>query len=312
MLASCVVGDGNLLLNVGPMPDGRIDPEQAKRLAEIGEWVKVNEAGVYGTRGGPYKSGAWGGSSYKGNKIYLHLFDFYDGEHVFPLLPVKVLKSRALNGAKVDLVINEKSMHIRVPEKERDPNCTVVELEIEGEAKDLALIEMPKKPYAFELKYGKWLSGALKADYELSTVSTFRGDVSNRWMNEHKRRYLLTDGGKQCSIATDPESSPYVIVDIVKVANIKRVEVFNSRNKQGTPNPLNKNLRIWVSEDKENWKEVYRDEECREKWEVEPTRFSAGIDLPGVKGRYVKVGVDFEKPERLRLLWVKVYGETGE
>lgn len=32
----------NLLLNVGPLPTGELDPEQVKRLREIGAWVKAN------------------------------------------------------------------------------------------------------------------------------------------------------------------------------------------------------------------------------------------------------------------------------
>jgi alpha-L-fucosidase len=46
-------GDGNILLNVGPRPDGVIDPEQAARLKEIGAWLAKNGESIYGTRGGP-------------------------------------------------------------------------------------------------------------------------------------------------------------------------------------------------------------------------------------------------------------------
>ncbi len=39
-LILCAGGDGNLLFNVGPMPDGRIEPRQVERLAEMGEWLE--------------------------------------------------------------------------------------------------------------------------------------------------------------------------------------------------------------------------------------------------------------------------------
>jgi alpha-L-fucosidase len=46
-------GDGNVLLNVGPRPDGVIDPEQADRLKEIGSWLAQYGESIYGTGGGP-------------------------------------------------------------------------------------------------------------------------------------------------------------------------------------------------------------------------------------------------------------------
>ncbi len=42
--------NGVLLLNVGPRPDGTIPDEAVSRLAEFGDWLKVNGEAVYGTR----------------------------------------------------------------------------------------------------------------------------------------------------------------------------------------------------------------------------------------------------------------------
>ena len=70
-LLRVVGGDGNLLFNVGPMPDGRIEPEQVERLKEMGAWLKKYGESVYGTRGGPYKPGPWGASTCQGNVIHL-------------------------------------------------------------------------------------------------------------------------------------------------------------------------------------------------------------------------------------------------
>ena len=68
-LLQSVGGDGNLLLNVGPMPDGRIEPRQVARLKEMGDWLKKYGDGVYGTRGGPFKPGPWGAATAKTIKI---------------------------------------------------------------------------------------------------------------------------------------------------------------------------------------------------------------------------------------------------
>ena len=72
-LVTCAGGDGNLLLNVGPMPTGEIEARQADRLREIGAWLKVHGEAVYGTRGGPFLPGAWGVSTHRERTVYLHV-----------------------------------------------------------------------------------------------------------------------------------------------------------------------------------------------------------------------------------------------
>ena len=58
-LVKVVGGDGNLLLDVGPMPDGRIEPRQVQRLKEMGQWLAKYGESIYGTRGGPLERGDW-------------------------------------------------------------------------------------------------------------------------------------------------------------------------------------------------------------------------------------------------------------
>ncbi|MGV8094174.1 MAG: alpha-L-fucosidase [Mangrovibacterium sp.] len=57
-LVQIVSRGGNLLLNVGPGPDGQLAPEAYKRMREIGDWMRVNDEGIYGTRPvAPYREG---------------------------------------------------------------------------------------------------------------------------------------------------------------------------------------------------------------------------------------------------------------
>ena len=65
-------GDGNLLLNVGPKPDGTIPQDQADRLKQIGKWLRKYGESIYGTRGGPFKPEQFCSSTCKDNKIYVH------------------------------------------------------------------------------------------------------------------------------------------------------------------------------------------------------------------------------------------------
>src|ERR1035438_6652869 len=79
MLIRCAGGDGNLLLNVGPIPNGEIAPEQADRLKELGAWLAKYGRSIYGTRGGPFKPGNYGASTRKGKTIFLHLWNWSKG-----------------------------------------------------------------------------------------------------------------------------------------------------------------------------------------------------------------------------------------
>ena len=65
--------NANLLLNVGPRPDGTIQRAEAERLEAIGEWLAENGESIYGTRGGPVPPQAWGVSTRRGEVVYLHV-----------------------------------------------------------------------------------------------------------------------------------------------------------------------------------------------------------------------------------------------
>jgi alpha-L-fucosidase len=69
--------NANFLLNVGPMPNGRIQPEFVSHLKEIGEWMKKNGESIYATRGGPVPPQEWGVTtqSRDGNRVYVHVLD---------------------------------------------------------------------------------------------------------------------------------------------------------------------------------------------------------------------------------------------
>jgi alpha-L-fucosidase len=48
MLRQCTSGQGNLLLNIGPAPDGSVPPEATERLLPVGKWLAANGEAVYG------------------------------------------------------------------------------------------------------------------------------------------------------------------------------------------------------------------------------------------------------------------------
>lgn len=117
MLAACVTGGGNLLLNVGPMSNGRLRSEELANLKALKSWMEVYGESIYGTRAGPYVSGKWGGASRKDAIVYLHVFEWDDGELSLPALPRKVLRCEALGGEPVSYTQDATALTIALLER---------------------------------------------------------------------------------------------------------------------------------------------------------------------------------------------------
>ena len=130
ILVSTVTGDGNLLLNVGPMPTGEILPEQVEVLKKMGGWLKKYGRSLYGTRGGPFPNGRWGGSTHSGNKIWLHVLEWPGDGLQLPPLSVALQSAKTLDGVEVEVTQTGAGLEIRLPRAQKDPIDTVIELTI--------------------------------------------------------------------------------------------------------------------------------------------------------------------------------------
>ncbi|WNC73049.1 alpha-L-fucosidase [Thalassotalea psychrophila] len=129
---------GNLLLNTGPTALGEINPTHAQRFFEMGQWLKVNGESIYGTRGGPYIDGPWGGSTRKGNIIYLHLYGDVGSELSLPDLPIKVTSATLLAGGKVEVSQVNKKLTLTLAKQVT--TGTVVKLEVSADVSHLPVI----------------------------------------------------------------------------------------------------------------------------------------------------------------------------
>lgn len=67
--------DANLLLNVGPKPDGTIQQEFVERLTEMGQWLDEYGETIYSTRGGPVPLQSWGVTTEKDTTVYVHVLE---------------------------------------------------------------------------------------------------------------------------------------------------------------------------------------------------------------------------------------------
>lgn len=191
-------GNGNLLFNVGPMPDGRIEPRQVERLKEMGAWLKKHGDSIYGTRGGPFKPGAWGASTRKENHIYVHIFK-WEGETLqLPALPAKVTSARLLSGGTIDFQQTESGLTCRVAKANQDPVDTLVCLELDRPAMGLAPVRVSR------------MSGSLAVDAKVRASNVYQrmsqygpdkavdDDLQTRWATDGgtKRAWLELDLGK--------------------------------------------------------------------------------------------------------------------
>jgi alpha-L-fucosidase len=122
---------GNLLLNVGPTPEGTIQPEFEERLLAIGEWLDVNGESIYGTNYGPLQNLAFGKTTAKGNKIYVHVFDWPDNALEFDGLTDEVSKVTLLSkNQPLPFKQDGGRIIIDVPAQAPDSIVTVLVLEL--------------------------------------------------------------------------------------------------------------------------------------------------------------------------------------
>ncbi|NMC05139.1 MAG: alpha-L-fucosidase [Candidatus Lokiarchaeota archaeon] len=132
MLVSTVTGDGNLLLNIGPMPSGEILPEQVDVLGRIGAWLEQHGDAIYNTRGGPFVNGKWGGSTHRGSKIWLHVFKWSFGNTLrLPATRGTIRSACTLEGARPEVVQTSTSVKITLPKAHQTRIVTVIELSMD-------------------------------------------------------------------------------------------------------------------------------------------------------------------------------------
>lgn len=144
-LIQCAGGDGNMLLDVGPMPNGQIAPVQVKVLSQMGDWLKKYGQSIYSTRGGPYTPGVFGVSTRKGHTVYLHILHWPGTMLNLPALPAKILHAVALTGGRVGVRQYHGVLTITLPARfHREPD-TIVALRLDRSAIEIA----PVSPTAF-------------------------------------------------------------------------------------------------------------------------------------------------------------------
>ena len=299
MIVNNACGDGNVLLSWGPRWDGEFDPTQKARLLELGAWLKQAGGAIYGTRGGPWKLSAWGGSTRRGRSVYLHLLNLRGEMLRLPALPQRrVVSARLLSGAPVHVQQSGDTVTVAVPTALRDPRDTIIELTMDEPVDGLPALDAGE-PSIFHdtTTYGAVVSRE-------ATVKTSSADPA---YDPGKPAALVAEAAvADFAFHTAQEKEPWVEIDLGRDVSVTGVRVRNrSAGKERAAT-----LQLSVSTDGKTWQQVWQAERAEEIWEIPVTDFLAGAQVPGRKARYLRLSLHPEKPEYFHLRQVEVFGKA--
>ena len=131
---------GNLLLNIGPTPLGTIRPEEAERMEGIGRWMARHGEAIYGTTASPFHLlPFFGRVTQKGNRLYVHVFDWpEDRRLVLPGLVTEVTKACLMEDPQVAVKFRRspgsRDICLELPQQPSDPVASVIVLDLAGPA----------------------------------------------------------------------------------------------------------------------------------------------------------------------------------
>ena len=108
----------NLLLNVGPRPDGTLPEESVKRLLAIGEWLEKYGDSIYGTDGGCVEEQPWGVTTQSGKTLYVHVLNPTESI-ILPIAGNKLVSATTFDGeTKVAFKQNKEGITLTIPAAE--------------------------------------------------------------------------------------------------------------------------------------------------------------------------------------------------
>jgi len=129
-LANVASKGGNLLLDVGPTPEGTIQPEFVERLEAMGKWMRNYGDSIYGTTYGPLQNLTFGKTTAKGRLVYLHVFDWpSEGQLAVPGFQGRIAQITLLGDKrKLRWRQDDEKLTIQVPPTAPDENDSVLQI----------------------------------------------------------------------------------------------------------------------------------------------------------------------------------------
>ncbi|HAH23844.1 MAG TPA: alpha-L-fucosidase [Prolixibacteraceae bacterium] len=121
----------NFLLNTGPMPNGKIQPENVDTLMVMGKWLEKYGETIYGTRKGPISPSKWGSSTQKAGKVWIHVLDCKEETLSIGKLPRKLKSARFFDDQSVVKFHETASgITLELPNSKKKPIDTIIQLEM--------------------------------------------------------------------------------------------------------------------------------------------------------------------------------------
>lgn len=257
-LLQVVGGDGNFLFNVGPMPDGRIEPRQVERLRAMGQWLEKYGDGVYGTRGGPYQPGRWGASTCKDNKIYLFIMRWPDdGPLTLPPIDQKILSWRTRSGGEAQVEQTDSQITVALDPQHRDEIATVIEWTVAGKAFDIEPVKVLTFSRSVAAGRPAKASNVYRRQPNYRADRAFDDDPTTRW---------ATDAGThEAWLEVDLQQPQLIGRFVIREAYAPRVQAFE----------------IQAADDGQ-WRTIHQGTTIGEK---------ATIDVPPVTARRIRLNI---------------------
>ena len=196
---------GNVLLNVGPTPEGIIPPDSAQRLREIGAWMKINGEAIYGSTRGPFEYLPWGWTTRKGDMLYCLVFDWpKDGKLKLPMeTPIESANLISDPNKTISSQLEDGKTVLDLPAQAPDPNVSVIAVKVKGEI----------KPYVSLL-----LNKAVTAsENQRSAGSTVNGGGGGDWRIPSKTGTLEIDMKQPQTFATLRLAAPYTSASTIRL-----------------------------------------------------------------------------------------------
>ncbi|TWR26423.1 alpha-L-fucosidase [Mucilaginibacter pallidiroseus] len=124
--------NANFLLNIGPMPNGKIQPEFTDTMAVVGKWVQKNGESIYGTRGAVVPAQQWGVVTVKGKTMYAHITTAPAEKYIFIPDVKGTVKSAALlaGGPAIKFKQQPEGLFVYTDGLTLDPIDTIVKLTV--------------------------------------------------------------------------------------------------------------------------------------------------------------------------------------
>lgn len=182
----------NYLLNVGPTSEGLVPQPSIERLQEVGKWMKVNGEAIYGTTASPFSYLPWGRCTQKGNKLYLHIFEWpKDGKISLPVLNT-ISKAYLLADSKTMLKV----------EKSKTKNTITLVGNAPDQIASVVVVELNSAPEVLPLPTAGKTTTASSEKEGTSAKNLVDGNPKNKWQPtvDDKDKWVEIDLGEPIAI----------------------------------------------------------------------------------------------------------------